>query len=89
MKKILITLGLLLLVVVLKNNANAQEHGKWAIGHGDLTVDYVGSEWVFSFHHEDEDHDQATETTGVTSCEHESGMRLDKNLLLCNKESKF
>ena len=58
MKKILITLGLLLLVVVLKNNANAQEHGKWAIGHGDLTVDYVGSEWVFSFHHEDEDHDQ-------------------------------
>ena len=58
MKKILITLGLLLLVAVLKNNANAQEHGKWAIGHGDLTVDYVGSEWVFSFHHEDEDHDQ-------------------------------
>ena len=58
MKKILITLGVLLLVAVAKNNINAQDHGKWAIGHGDLTVDYVGSKWVFSFHHEDEDHDQ-------------------------------
>ena len=57
-KKILIKLSLLLLVVVSKINLNAQEHGKWVIGHGDLTADYVDSEWVFSFHHEDEDHDQ-------------------------------
>ena len=56
-KKILIILSLLL-VAVSKNNVNAQEHEKWAIGHGDLTVDYVDSEWVFSFHQENEDHDQ-------------------------------
>ena len=45
-------------MVASKNNINAQEHEKWIIGHGDLTADYVGSEWVFSFHHEDEGHDQ-------------------------------
>ena len=39
MLKKIITYGLLLFVV-LENNANAQEHEKWAIGHGDLTVDY-------------------------------------------------
>ncbi|MDC0319241.1 choice-of-anchor M domain-containing protein, partial [Verrucomicrobia bacterium] len=57
-KNILIKLSLLLLVVASKNNINAQEHEKWIIGHGDLTADYVGYEWVFSFHHEDEAHDQ-------------------------------
>ena len=58
MKKNILKLSLLLLAVVLNNNINAQEHGKWLIGHGDLTADYVDSEWIFSFHHEDENHDQ-------------------------------
>ncbi|MEC7882372.1 MAG: hypothetical protein VYB35_05635, partial [Verrucomicrobiota bacterium] len=58
MKKILITFSLIGLVLFSKNNTHAQEHEKWAIGHGDLTVDYVGSDWVFSFHNENEAHDQ-------------------------------
>ena len=57
-KNILIKLGLLLLVVASKTNINAQEHEKWIIGHGDLTADYIDSKWAFSFHHEDEGHDQ-------------------------------
>ena len=59
-KNILLKLSLLLLVVVSKINLNAQEHGKWVIGHGDLTADYVDSEWVFSFHQENEDHESNT-----------------------------
>ena len=39
MKKNILKLSLLLLAVVLNHNINAQEHGKWLIGHGDLTAD--------------------------------------------------
>ena len=55
---IIIKLCLFLMIAASKTNLFSQEHEKWKIGHGDLTVDYVGSEWFFSLHHEDEDHDQ-------------------------------
>ena len=41
--------------VVLNHNIAQEQNGSSA---GDLTADYVDSEWIFSFHHEDENHDQ-------------------------------
>jgi len=46
----------LLLVIVSPNIINAQE--KWFKGHGDLSVNHDGSEWSFSFRHEDAVDDQ-------------------------------
>ena len=47
---IIVKLCLVLMIAASKTNLLSQEHEKWKIGHGDLTVDYVGAEWLFSFH---------------------------------------
>ncbi len=48
----------LLLVIASPNIVNAQENEKWTNGHGDLSVNHDGSEWSFSFRHEDAVGDQ-------------------------------
>ena len=48
----------LLLVIASPNIVNAQENEKWTHGHGDLSVNHDGSEWSFSFRHEDAVGDQ-------------------------------
>ena len=48
----------LLLVIASPNIINAQEKEKWSNGHGDLSINHDGSEWSFSFRHEDAVDDQ-------------------------------
>ncbi|MDP7052196.1 MAG: choice-of-anchor M domain-containing protein [Verrucomicrobiota bacterium] len=48
----------LLLVIASPKIINAQENEKWSNGHGDLSVNHDGSEWSFSFRHEDAIDDQ-------------------------------
>jgi len=49
---------LLLLLTVSKTSINAQDNQSWSEGHGDLSVNYDGVDWSFSFRHEDAVNDQ-------------------------------
>jgi len=57
-KSILSNISALLLTIASINNINSQENEKWSNGHGDLSVNYDGMDWSFSFKHEDAINDQ-------------------------------